>query len=99
MPIDIDRTLKILLTIILAAVVGYFGWQVVQRVLYPLELFLLAAIVAFILSPPVDRLHEHGFPRPLAILTVYVCLLLALSALGYFLINPLLDQITRLTKE
>ena len=32
---DIDRTLKILLVIILTAVVGYFGWQVVQRVLYP----------------------------------------------------------------
>lgn len=96
---DIDRTLKILLVIILTAVVGYFGWQVVQRVLYPLEMLVMGAIVAFILSPLVDRLHEYGFPRPLAILAVYIGLVGVLTLLGYYLISPLLEQITNLTKD
>src|SRR5690349_19775069 len=93
---DIDRTLKILLTIILTAVVGYFAWQVIQRVLYPIELFIMGSIVAFILSPLVDRLHENGFPRPLAILAVYIGLLGVASLLGYLLINPLLHEIQKL---
>lgn len=100
MRIDVDRTLKILLTIILAAVVAYFGWQVVQRVLYPLEMFLMGAIIAFILSPAVDYLnYRNGFPRPLAILVVYTVILLLLSILGYFLVSPLLNQIQTLTND
>lgn len=66
--------------------------------LYPIELFVLGAIVAFILSPLVDRLHEYGFPRPLAILAVYVILLGLASLLGYLLVNPLLNQIQALIK-
>jgi predicted PurR-regulated permease PerM len=99
MRFDVDRTLKILLTIILAAVVGYFGWQVVQRVLYPLTLFVMGAIVAFILSPLVKRLHQAGVPKPLAILMVYIGLLAVLSLLGYLLISPLVEQINNVAKN
>jgi predicted PurR-regulated permease PerM len=99
MRLDVDRTLKILLTIILAAVVGYFAWQIILRVLYPLTLFLMGATVAFILSPLVKRLHQGGIPKPLAILMVYVALLAAVSLLGYLLINPLVNEITKLTTE
>lgn len=99
MRFDIDRTLKMLVIIILAAVVGYAAWQIIQRVLYPLELFLMASIVAFILSPLVQRLHQGGVPKPLAILMVYIGLLGAMSLLGYFLINPLVDQITTLATQ
>src|SRR5579875_3703702 len=96
MRLELDRTLKILLTVVLAAVVGYFAWQLIQRVLYPIELFVMGAILAFILSPLVDRLHERAIPRPLAILMVYVMLLGDASLLGYLLVNPLLNQIQEL---
>jgi len=96
MRFELDRSLKILLAIILAAVVGYVGWQVIMRVLYPLELLLMGAIVAFILSPPVQWLHRHHVPRPLAILLVYVALLGVVGLLGYLLINPLVNQVTKL---
>ncbi|HVC79781.1 MAG TPA: AI-2E family transporter [Chloroflexota bacterium] len=96
MRFELDRSLKILLMIILAAVVGYVGWQVVVRVLYPLELLLMGAIVAFILSPPVQWLHRHHIPRPLAILIVYIALLGVMSLLGYLLINPLVNQVSKL---
>src|SRR6185437_12406346 len=96
MRFELDRSLKILLTIILAAVVGYVGWQVITRVLYPLELLLMGAIVAFILSPPVQWLHRHHIPRPLAILIVYIALLGVMSLLGYLLINPLVNQVSKL---
>ncbi len=99
MRVDIDRTLKILLTIILAAVVGYVGWQIVLRVVYPLELFVMGVIVAFILSPLVERLHRAHVPKPLAILIVYAAVLGVAVLLGYLLINPLVDQITKLTTE
>jgi predicted PurR-regulated permease PerM len=96
MRLELDRTLKILLTIVLAAVVGYFAWQLIQHVLYPIELFVMGAILAFILSPLVDRLHKRAIPRPLAILLVYAMLLSAASLLGYLLVNPLLNQIQEL---
>ncbi|HWE62303.1 MAG TPA: AI-2E family transporter [Chloroflexota bacterium] len=99
MRLELDRTLKVLLTIVLAAVVGYFAWQVIQRVLYPIELFIMGAIVAFVFSPLVNRLHEQGFPRPLAILMVYIGLLGVCSLLGYLLINPLLSQIKGLIEQ
>ena len=99
MRVDIDRTLKILLTIILAAVVGYVGWQIVLRVVYPLELFVMGVIVAFILSPLVERLHRAHVPKPLAILIVYAAVLGVAVLLGYLLLNPLVDQITKLTTE
>lgn len=99
MRLELDRTLKILFTVILVAVIGYFVWQVVQRVLYPIQLFVMASIVAFILSPGVDWLHESGFPRPLAILTVYIALLIAVVGLGYWLISPLLEQVTNLVNS
>jgi predicted PurR-regulated permease PerM len=99
MRLDVDRTLKILLTVILAVVVGYFAWQIILRVLYPLTLFLMGATVAFILSPLVKRLHQGGIPKPLAILMVYIALLAAVSLLGYTLINPLVNEIDKLTKD
>ena len=93
---DVDRTLKILLTIIMAAVIGYVCWQIVLRVLYPLMLFLMGAIVSFVLSPAVKRLHSAGIPKPIAILLVYIAVLAALSIVGYFLVTPLIDQIKTL---
>jgi predicted PurR-regulated permease PerM len=99
MRFEVDRTLKILLTIILAAVVGYFAWQLVVRVLYPLELFLMGAIIAFILSPAVQWFHRYHIPKPLAILIVYIAVLGAMSLLGYFLINPLVNQVATLAAK
>ena len=96
---DVDRTLKVLLTIIMAAVIGFVCWQIVLRVVYPLMLFLMGAIVAFILSPAVKRLHQTGIPKPLAILMVYIAVLGALSVVGYFLVTPLIDQIKTLTNN
>jgi|GEM_PF-336532 predicted PurR-regulated permease PerM len=90
---DLDRTLKILATIILAAVIGYVVWQILLQVLYPIMLFLMGAIVAFVLSPLVKRLHQAGVPKPLAILLVYIGVLAVASLLGYLLINPLVNQI------
>jgi predicted PurR-regulated permease PerM len=99
MRFEVDRTLKILLTIILAAVVGYFVWQLVVRVLYPLELLLMGAIIAFILSPAVQWFHRYHIPKPLAILIVYVVVLGTLSLLGYLLINPLVEQVSNLATK
>ena len=99
MRFEVDRTLKILLTIILAAVVGYFVWQVVMRVLYPLELLLMGAIIAFILSPAVQWFHRYHIPRPFAILLVYIAVLGSLSLLGYLLINPLVEQVSNLATK
>lgn len=99
MRFDVDRTIKILLAIIMAAAIGYVCWQIVLRVLYPIMLFLMGAIVSFVLSPAVKRLHQAGIPKPLAILMVYIGVLGLLSIVGYFLFTPLIDQIKTLTND
>ena len=99
MRFDVDRTIKILLAIIMAAAIGYVCWQILLRVLYPIMLFLMGAIVSFVLSPAVKRLHQAGIPKPLAILMVYIGVLGLLSIVGYFLFTPLIDQIKTLTND
>jgi predicted PurR-regulated permease PerM len=54
--------------------------------------FTVAAVVALILNPMVVFLQRRRFPRPLAILVVYLCLLLAAAGVGILLANPIADQ-------
>jgi predicted PurR-regulated permease PerM len=64
-----------------------------QRFIVPVLLVLLAAILAFILTPIVDLLQgRFHFFRWLAILTTYLLLAAVLGSLGYFLTSPLVSQ-------
>ena len=58
--------------------------------------FLIAIVVAEGIRPLVRRLERWRFPRPLAILTVYVVLLGVLAVLVALLVQPLVTQAQQL---
>jgi predicted PurR-regulated permease PerM len=62
--------------------------------------FILAAALAFLLTPLVDRLDRHSIlPRWVAALGVYAGVLLALGALGYFVGRPLTQDAAELLQS
>jgi predicted PurR-regulated permease PerM len=64
-----------------------------------LLLFVIAAVIALILTPLVTGLQRARFPRPLAIVSVYLGFLGVLVAAGILLANPISDQVTSLRDD
>jgi len=69
---DWQRLLVFLLTLLAGAAVLWVLWQIVSPILHTLVLFLLAAVLAFALSSPVNILAKRITNRVVAILVVYV---------------------------
>ncbi|BBK41736.1 AI-2E family transporter [Allostella vacuolata] len=61
----------------------------VSDILFP---FVAGLVVAYILSPTVDRLARHGVPRWVGTLLVGVGFILAASAVVLVIVPPLVDQ-------
>jgi predicted PurR-regulated permease PerM len=59
-----------------------------------LLLFTVAALIALLLNPFVTLLRRARFPRGLAVLTVYACVLLVLGGVGVLLSTPVTDQVS-----
>src|SRR3712207_815033 len=57
-------------------------------------LFIVAALIALLLNPFVTLLRRIRFPRGLAVLTVMVCVVLVVTAIGFLLSNPVADQVS-----
>jgi predicted PurR-regulated permease PerM len=80
------------------AIVGL--WMVARAAGVVLLVFVVAAVVALILNPPVLFLQRHGrMPRGLAVAAVYVGLLSTLTGVGFLLANPIADQADRLSRD
>jgi len=69
----------------LIILVGLVGWLVyeVRDVLIP---FALAVIVAYILDPLVDALERRKVPRPLAIVILTLCVIIAIGGVALFVV-------------
>lgn len=87
------RVLTILLALLALYALLAVAAGIIQRFITPLLLVILAAILAFILTPVVDFIQArfHLF-RPLSILTTYLLVAVILGSLGYFLTSPLIAQ-------
>ncbi len=86
-----------ILTILLALLAGYailaIAAGIIQRFIAPLLLVILAAILAYILTPVVDRIQSHlHFPRVLAILLTYIVVGVVLAGVAALLTAPLITQ-------
>lgn len=86
-----------LLTILLALLALYALFAVlaglIQRFIVPLLLVLLAAILAFVLTPVVAFLHSRlHLMRWLSIVMTYLLVAGILITLGYFMTTPLIAQ-------
>jgi predicted PurR-regulated permease PerM len=83
-----DIPIAILAWIVLGAIILWVLGHVINSVL----IFIIAALLAYALSPAV-KLLERAMPRFFAILIVYLIVLTALVVLVYLLINTAIDQI------
>ena len=64
-----------------------------------LLLFVIAAVIALILTPLVTGLQRVRFPRALAIVSVYLGFLGVLVLAGILFANPISDQVTSLRDD
>jgi predicted PurR-regulated permease PerM len=64
-----------------------------------LLLFIVAGLIALLLNPFVVLLRRARFPRGPAVLTVMVCVVLVVTAIGFLLSNPVSDQVSRFQKN
>ncbi len=78
-------------TFIRALVIGAAAWALWQ--LSSLVLLLLAAVViASAAEPGVAFFLKHKFPRPLAVVSVYIGVLAVLASLIWFFVPPVLQE-------
>lgn len=69
----------------------------VRHILLP---FILAAALAFVLTPVVDLLHKRSpLPRWASAVVIYVCVLVALAGLAYFVGGPLIRDAADLVQQ
>ena len=68
-------------------------WAVLNAAGPVLLLFIIGAIVALLLNPFVGILRRAHIPRGIAVLIVMLCLVTAVTAVGFLLANPVADQV------
>ena len=61
--------------------------------------FYIAALLAYLFNPLVDRLEEYKVPRIVGVIIVFVLMLSTLVALGLILIPLITDQINLLLRK
>jgi putative heme transporter len=69
-------------------------WVLARAAGKVLLVFVVAAVIALILNPPVAFLQRRTrLPRGLAVLAVYVAFFLTLTGVGFLLANPIAHQV------
>jgi predicted PurR-regulated permease PerM len=69
-------------------------WVLARAAGKVLLVFVVAAVIALILNPPVAFLQRRTrLPRGLAVLAVYVAFFLTLTGVGFLLANPIANQV------
>jgi len=87
------QALIVLLVLIAAVYLLQLAWQLGQRFAGVLILFLLAWMIAFMLSPVVETLRRAGVPRRLAVVVVYVVIALLVVVVLLLAVPALVQQI------
>jgi predicted PurR-regulated permease PerM len=92
-------TLKTVFTVCLGVVLVAALVAALQHALVALALMGAALMIAVALDHPVRSLQRRGLKRPLAIAVVVLLLLGLVTALGFTLIPPAVDQAKQLVKD
>ena len=74
-------------------------WALARAAGPVLLLFLVAAVIALVLSPLVKLLQRGRLSRGLAVGAVYIGFFLALVGLGLVLVNPITDQVQAFQRD
>lgn len=93
LPTSMTRGLSVFVKLA-SAVLAVFILSEAQAVIIPLT---FTAVLAFILSGPMKRLHHLGLPKPIALATVMLLFLAGVGGAGYVLATQLSDLTTQLT--
>ncbi|MDQ3810900.1 MAG: AI-2E family transporter [Chloroflexota bacterium] len=94
--LDWQKALIILLTLLAGVALLWVVWQVISPILHTLVLFGLAAVLAFALSGPVDRLTLRIRNRLLAIVAVYLLVGIVVVGGVVLLAGPFVRQASAL---
>ncbi|HLJ67129.1 MAG TPA: AI-2E family transporter [Chloroflexota bacterium] len=86
------RILTILLVVLASFAILYVVAVVLGRFTHAILLFVLAAMVAYVLSPLVNRLELAFRSRVVAIALSYLFLAIAIFAIGVLLFTPFIQQ-------
>jgi predicted PurR-regulated permease PerM len=70
------------------------GWAVARAAGPVLLLFIVAGLIALLLNPFVTFLRRLGFPRGIAVASVYLMLVLGLAGIGLLLADPVANQVS-----
>jgi predicted PurR-regulated permease PerM len=74
-------------------------WALARAAGTVLLILLAASTIALILNPPVRMLVNRGFPRGLAILTVFLLMIAIVGGIGVLLANPISTQVSHLDSD
>lgn len=69
------------------------AWAIAKAAGKVLLLFIVAALIALILNPPVGFLSRGRLPRGLAVLAVYLAFFVCIATIGFLLANPISHQV------
>lgn len=97
--IDWTRVLIIQLSLLASVALVVIAWHVLAAISHTLLIFVLAAVLAFILAPLVESLTRGGMPRPAAVGLVYLALAICLLLVGSLVSRPFLAQATLLLEN
>ncbi|NOX88497.1 MAG: AI-2E family transporter [Calditrichaeota bacterium] len=89
MDVTVNRFLKIVLSIMFLLAIG---WVVVELSSI-LIIFIIGALLAYILDPITSFLEYKGLSRTSATAVIFLCLALLLFIFIYFIVPPIIDQI------
>ncbi len=96
---DWQKALTILLTLLAAAALIWVIVQVITPILRTILLFVFSAVLAFILSPPVNALAARIRHRLLAIAIVYLVVGIVVIGGLVLLAGPFVGQVTVLAND
>ena len=89
-PVVVPRWIQLVLLPL--ALLG--AWALLRAAGPVVLIFTVAALIALLLNPFVTLLRRARFPRAVAVLTVYACVVLVLVGLGVLLSTPVADQVS-----
>ena len=101
MTLSLNKLLQWLIVALLFPLVVLNGWLVFKVFQYfqPLvTIFVLAALLAFLMDFPVQFLQQRGVDRKYAILLIFLPTLVILVALSIILVPTVLEQFNEITK-
>ena len=89
----LDYLTRALFSGVCAVILAYVAWMIVSRFLHIIILLSAAALLAFVISPLVDRLNRW-MPRLLAVACAYLGIAAVLVGGGYLLFGPVVAQLS-----